>query len=126
MYKTLPTSVKSNITRSITKVFEQYMAEINWEEKLYNINDFLIIWRNYIIHDSKWYKELSDEVKTSSEFHEELALKMNQTITRILNEPPTKEQIERIEVLQKNKTPEFNYSCKAEAAFVEIKLEQLN
>ncbi|TAA72908.1 hypothetical protein [Planococcus salinarum] len=126
MYNTLPTSVKSNITRSVTKVFERYMAGIEWKEELYNIDEFLKIWRKYITQDSKWYKELSDEVKTSNEFHEELAQKMNQIITKILHEPPTNEQKERIMVLQKSKDVNIDYSCKAEAAFVESKLKQLN
>lgn len=118
MYRTLPTSVKSNITRSISKQFEQYMAGIEWKEERFDIESFLKVWRRYILESAKWYDELSDEVKASNEFHEDLAEKMNQTISKILMEPPSAEQVEKLEALQKEKNITEDYSCKAEAAYI--------
>ncbi len=94
------------------------MAEIEWKEELFNIENFLQSWRKYIVENAKWYAELSDDVKASSGFHENLALKMNQTISKILSEPPTAEQIEQIEALQKKENRKIDFSCKAEAAFI--------
>lgn len=118
MYRTLPTSVKSKITRSISKQFEQYMAGIEWNEERFDIGSFLKVWRRYILENAKWYDELSDEVKASNEFHEDLAEKMNQTISKILTEPPSAEQVEKLEALQKDKDIIEDYSCKAEAAYI--------
>lgn len=126
MYKSLPTGVKSSITRSISKNFEKYMEKIEWREDLFQLDDFIAEWKNYIETEASWYEKVPTEVKQSPVFHEEVADKMNQTINKILTEPPTEEQIARIEALQQNMSTNFDYSCKAEAVYVEKKLKTLN
>ena len=45
MYKVLPPGVKSSITRSISKVYESYMADIEWDEDRYDLSDFIKEWK---------------------------------------------------------------------------------
>lgn len=124
MYKELPTGVKSSITRSIKTVFESYMASISWDEERFHMEDFIRQWRTYINESATWTDKISDQVKESSVFHEEVAKKMNQVIDKILNEPPSEEQVARIEIMQEDLNTHFSYACKAEAVFVEKQLKQ--
>ena len=124
MYKELPTGVKSSITRSIKTVFESYMASISWDEERFHMEDFIRQWRTYINESATWTDKVSDEVKESSAFHEEVAKKMNQIIDKILNEPPSEEQVARIEIMQEDLNTHYSYACKAEAVFVEKQLKQ--
>lgn len=126
MYNELPSGVKSSITRSISKVFEKYMADIEWEEDRFKLEDYMAEWKRYIETTATWYDKVPNEVKNDPAFHAELADKMNQTFDRVLSEPPSEEQIARIEMKQEELDTDYSYSCKAEAAYVENKLKQLN
>ncbi|CAM5519073.1 Group-specific protein OS=Lysinibacillus sphaericus OX=1421 GN=LS41612_19925 PE=4 SV=1 [Lysinibacillus sphaericus] len=55
----------------------------------------------------------------STEFHEEMAQKIDEVIAKILNEEPTAKQVETIEALQKELGTNYTYNCKAEAAYIE-------
>jgi hypothetical protein len=118
MLKDLAPGIKISISRSISKSFEQYMSRIGWDENKYNLNDFIKEWREYIINSSSWYSQLSEEMKADPVFHEELAVKINETIEKVFNEEPTPAQIEEIEKLQTKHGKEFNYSCKMEAKYI--------
>lgn len=122
MYKSLPPSVKSNITKSISKNFEKYMAQIEWKEEGFLLMDFMNTWKGYIENEAKWYKQVPDDVKAAPEFHESIAEKINQTIDRILKEPPSEEQVARIEIKQESLSTSYDYACRAEADFVENQL----
>lgn len=126
MYKSLPTGIKSSITRSISKMFETYMASIEWEEDRFQLEDFVQVWKDFIETSAPWYEKVPLEVKMSPDFHEEVASKMNQIIEKVLNEPPNEDQIARIEQMQESMNTHFDYACRAEAAFVENKLKSLN
>ncbi|MCM3574437.1 MULTISPECIES: hypothetical protein [Mesobacillus] len=118
MLKDLAPGIKISISRSISKSFEQYMSRIGWDENKYNLNDFIKEWREYIINSSSWYSQLSEEMKADPVFHEELAVKINETIEKVFNEEPTPAQIEEIEELQTKHGKEFDYSCKMEAKYI--------
>jgi hypothetical protein len=118
MLKDLAPGIKISISRSISKSFEQYMSRIGWDENKYNLNDFIKEWREYIINSSSWYSQLSEEMKADPVFHEELAVKINETIEKVFNEEPTPAQIEEIEKLQAKHGKEFDYSCKMEAKYI--------
>ncbi|RDI41621.1 hypothetical protein [Falsibacillus pallidus] len=122
MYKGLSQGVKISITRSISTAFEQYMARIQWEEDKFNLHNFIQDWKNYITTSAAWYSSIDESIKNDPVFHEALASKINETIEKILNEPPTDEQIEEIEKLQEEAGTDYAYSCKAEAKYV---LEQI-
>lgn len=124
MYKELSAGVKSSITRSITSVFENYMASIAWDENRFQMEDFIHAWRTYINESATWTDKVSDEVKLSPAFHEEVAKKMNQVIDKILNEPPSEQQIANIEMMQEEMNTHYDYACKAEAAYVESLLKE--
>lgn len=124
MYKELPATVKSNITRSISNVFQQYMASIKWSENKFKIEDFISEWRNYISASALWEEKISEECKQSPEFHEEVAKKINQVIDKILNEPPSEEQVAKIEMMQEECNTHYDYACKAEAVYVETLLKE--
>ncbi|WP_342542160.1 hypothetical protein MHH33_14610 [Paenisporosarcina sp. FSL H8-0542] len=127
MYKELPTGVKSSITRSIKTVFEHYMASIEWSENRFSMEDFIQTWRIYISESATWTDKISEECKQDPVFHEEIAKKMNQAIDKILNEPPSEEQVAKIEIMQEQLNTHYDYACKAEAAYVEsILKEKLN
>lgn len=119
MYKNLSPNVKSSITRSITQSFEQYMEDIEWSESKFSIEDYITSWREYITTRALWYAEISDDIKLSPEFHEELAGRINTVINRILEDPPTEEQIAEIQMMQEKLNTHHTYDCKAEAAYVE-------
>jgi hypothetical protein len=124
MYKELPATVKSNITRSISIVFQQYMATIQWSENNFKMEDFILKWRNYISESPFWADKISVECKQHPEFHEEVAKKINQVIDKILNEPPSEDQVAKIEIMQEESNTHFNYACKAEATYVESLLKE--
>lgn len=124
MYKELPAGVKSSITRSMTSVFENYMASIEWDENRFQMEGFISQWRTYINESATWTDKVSDEVKQSPAFHEEVAKKMNQVIDKILTEPPSEQQIANIEMMQEEFNTHYDYACKAEAAYIESLLKQ--
>jgi len=124
MYRELPSGVKSSITRSISTVFEKYMASIEWAEDRFSMDDFIQAWREYINDSATWTDKVSEEAKLHPEFHEEVAKKINQVIDKILNEPPSEDQIARIEIMQEQLDTHYDYACKAEAAYVESILKE--
>jgi hypothetical protein len=124
MYKNLESGVKSSITRSITTVFENYMASIAWDENRFRMEDFIQAWQTYIVKSAIWTDKVSDEVKQNPAFHDEIAKKMNQVIDKILNEPPSEQLIANIEMMQEELNTHYDYACKAEAAYVESLLKQ--
>lgn len=124
MYKSLSPNLKISITRSITQTFEQYMGEIGWSEKKFKIEDYIATWQQYITTRALWYSEIPEEIKASQEFHEELAGRINAIIERVLEDPPTDEQIAAIQLMQEQLNTHLDYSCKAEASYVERLLEE--
>ena len=119
MYKDLSPNLKISITRSITQAFEQYMSDIAWSEDKFRIEDFVSSWQQYITTKALWYSEIPDEIKLNAGFHEELAVKINEVIARILQDPPTDEQIATIQMMQEDLSTHYEYDCKAQAAYVE-------
>lgn len=124
MYKNLSPNLKSSITRSITQTFEQYMESIKWSESAFSIEDYIVSWREYITTRALWYTEISDTVKANPQFHEELAIRINEVINRILEDPPTEDQIATIQMMQEKLGTYYTYDCKAEAAYVERLLKK--
>ncbi|MCM3540294.1 hypothetical protein [Priestia endophytica] len=118
MLKDLPQGVKVSITRSITKAFEDYMSEIKWNESQYSSNAFIDQWKTYIRNNASWFKKIDESMKESPEFHQELAVKINETIQKVVTEPPTEEQVAQLERLTKEQgNINVDYSCKDEARF---------
>ncbi|RPK08952.1 hypothetical protein [Priestia endophytica] len=118
MLKDLPQGVKVSITRSITKAFEDYMSEIKWNESQYSSNAFIAQWKTYIRNNASWFEKIDESMKESPEFHQELAVKINETIQKVVTEPPTEEQVAQLERLTKEQgNINVDYSCKAEARF---------
>ena len=125
MYNELSSGIKSSITRSITKAFEIYMTNIRWDEELFNIEDFVKSWQLYIVESATWIEKVPQEVKENPKFHEELALKINASIEKILSEPVNEELIASIENMQDKLDTQFKYGCKAEALYVESLLKEM-
>ncbi|ARD48813.1 hypothetical protein [Sporosarcina sp. P33] len=123
MLKKLSPNIKSSITRSISQSFEQYMGEIGWSADKYNIEQFYANWREYITTKALWYDKIPDAIKADPEFHKELAERVEEVLIRILNDPPTEEQIAQIEILQEKLNTHYDYGCKAEAVYVQNVLE---
>lgn len=127
MYKQLSSGVKISITRSISTSFESYLASIGWDEEKFSMEDFVANWQKYFTENAAWFDKVPQDVLVSSEFHEEIAKKIDETIEKVLNEKPTKKQIDSIEKLQKQLGTSYTYDCKAEAAYIEQLLkEKLN
>ncbi|MEK3952480.1 MULTISPECIES: hypothetical protein [Psychrobacillus] len=125
MYNELSAGIKSSITRSITKAFEIYMTNIKWDEELFSIEDFVKSWQVYIVESATWFQKVPQEIKESPEFHEEIALKINTIIEKILSEPINEELIASIEIMQEKLDTHFKYGCKAEALYVEALLNEM-
>jgi len=119
MYKDLSPNLKISITRSITQTFEQYMSDIAWSEDKFRIEDFVSSWRQYITTKALWYTEIPEDVKSNPTFHEELAVRINKIIDRMLQDPPTDEQIATIQMMQEEQGTHYEYDCKAQATYVE-------
>ena len=124
MYKGLSSGVKISITRSISTSFESYLASIGWDEEKFSMEDFVASWQKYFIENAAWFDKVPQEVLVSTEFHEEIAKKIDEVIAKILNEKPTKKQIESIEKMQKQLGTTYTFDCKAEASYVEQLLKQ--
>jgi hypothetical protein len=126
MLKNLPHAVKVGITRSITRTFEAYMRDIEWNEQRFDPQVFMQRWRNYIVHHTNWFHSLDDRLKANPSFHEELADKINSVIDKVLSEAPTEEQLAKIESLAKQHgIKDMDVSCKAEADYQIERLERL-
>ena len=124
MYKQLSSGVKMSITRSISTSFETYLASIGWEEDKFSMEDFMASWQKYFKENAAWIEKIPQEVLLSTEFHEEIAKKIDEVIEKVLTEPPTEKQIETINALQAQLKTEYSYSCKAEAAYIEQILKE--
>jgi hypothetical protein len=124
MYKQLSSGVKISITRSISTSFESYLASIDWDVDKFSMEDFVARWQKYFTENAAWFDKVPQDVLLSTEFHEEIATKMNEVTTKILNEEPTKKQKDSIEKMQKQLGTNFTYDCKAEAAYIEQKLKE--
>lgn len=123
MFKKLSPNLKSSITRSITQTFEQYMSDIDWNEDKYDIGTYMDYWREYITTKALWYTNIPEDMKSNPKFHEDLAQRINDNIVRILNEPPSEEQIAAIQMMQEALDTHYEYGCKAEAVYVETLLK---
>lgn len=119
MYKQLSSGVKISITRSISTSFEAYLASIGWDEDKFSMEDYMVSWQSYFKDNAAWIDKIPTEVLLSSEFHEEIAKKMDEVINKILNEEPTEKQKKDIAALQKKLGTNYKFDCKAEAAYVE-------
>ncbi|WP_061808928.1 hypothetical protein [Rossellomorea vietnamensis] len=123
MLKNLSSGTKISITRSIKTSFEQYMSSIQWKEDKFDIQNFIVAWRIYINEHASWYKNLDKEIKNNEQFHEELAVKINETIAKVLSEEPSAQQIAKLEELQEKSGTDIDYACKLEAKYLIDKLE---
>lgn len=124
MYKQLSSGVKISITRSISTSFESYLASIDWDEDQFSMEEFVASWQKYFTENAAWFEKVPQEVLLSADFHEEIAQKMDEVIEKILNEKPTKKQIDTIEKMQKQLGTDYTYGCKAEATYVEQLLKE--
>ncbi|MGE7020718.1 hypothetical protein [Solibacillus cecembensis] len=119
MYKQLSSGVKISITRSISTSFESYLASIAWEEDKFSMEDFMVSWQSYFKDNAAWIDKVPQEVLLSTEFHEEIAKKIDEVMTKILNEAPTAKQKTEIAKLQKTLGTNYTFECKAEATYIE-------
>lgn len=119
MYKQLSSGVKISITRSISTSFEAYLASISWDEDKFSMEDYMVSWQNYFKDNAAWIDKVPTEVLLSADFHEEIAKKMDEVINKMLNEAPTEKQKKEIDKLQKQLGTDYQFDCKAEAAYVE-------
>ncbi|MFB7157052.1 hypothetical protein [Lysinibacillus sp. NPDC056232] len=124
MYKELSSGIKISITRSISTSFESYLASIDWKEERFSMEDFIANWQTYFQENAAWIEKIPADVLMSTDFHEEMAQKIDDVIAKILNEEPTAKQIEIIEALQKELGTNYSYDCKAEAAYIEQLLKE--
>ncbi|MGG3955405.1 hypothetical protein ABEV15_01640 [Bhargavaea massiliensis] len=125
MLKQLPHRMKMNMTLSIKKVFERYMASIGWDETKYNAATLMEQWRHYLYNEATWFAELDDTIKTNPQFHEQLAARINEIIEQLVNEPPTDEQIAEINrLVERLGIDDFPYSCRLEAKYHIERLQQ--
>lgn len=114
MYKQLPRGVKIGITRSIVSSFEKYMKEIEWNEEKFDILQFVEQWKQYLYTKSTWITKVDDELKEHPDFHQALAMKVNEKINEIINEKPTEEQLE---LLKKHNVEHADEMCRFEAQY---------
>lgn len=124
MYKELSSGVKISITRSISTSFESYLASIGWDEEKFSMEDYVASWQKYFTENAAWFDKIPQEILVDPQFHEEVAKKMDEVMDKILNEKPTKKQIESINKMQQQLGTNYTFDCKAEAAYVEQLLKE--
>jgi len=118
MLKNLPRGTKISITNSIKTAFELYMRNLEWDLEAYSWDGFLAEWKSYNELNASWQSTVEESILNSEQFHQELAIKMNEDITKMLNDDPTEDQIQQIEQLVKQlKVEDPTYSCKLEAKY---------
>ncbi|ABO68448.1 hypothetical protein B1691_15555 [Geobacillus sp. 47C-IIb] len=118
MLNHLPKEVKISVTRSISSAFEKYMESIQWDEQKYAMDKFLAYWREYAEKHASWFHQLDDAVKRDPRFHKELADKINEVIGKILNEPPTEQEIKTLNgLIDRLGIADIDYTCKMEAKY---------
>jgi hypothetical protein len=118
MFDSLPHGIKISIARSISNSFLKYMENIGWDEKKYNLEDFIIYWRDYAQKNALWFVKIDDEMKSSPDFHKGLAEKMNEVIEKILTEAPTEKEIRELDGLIKQlRIDDIDYTCRMEAKY---------
>lgn len=117
-FKDLSQGMKISISRSITTAFESYMSGINWNEDKFDMQHFVAEWREYINNHASWYSQVSEGMKADPVFHEELAVKINEVINKIVSEKPSKAQMDEVSELQEQLGEDYDYSCKMEAKYV--------
>ncbi len=100
MYKQLPHGVKIGITRSIVVSFEKYMKEIEWNEEKFDMQQFVEQWKQYLYTKSTWINKVDDELKGHPDFHQALAMKVNEKINELINEKPSEEQVEQLKEIK--------------------------
>ncbi|MDH2881089.1 hypothetical protein [Bacillus cytotoxicus] len=114
MYKQLPHGVKIGITRSIVASFEQYMKDIEWNAEKFDMQQFVEQWKQYLYTRSTWFHKVDRELKEHPDFHQALAMRVNEKINELINEEPTEEQKEQ---LKKHKVKHVDEMCKLEAQY---------
>ncbi len=114
MYKQLPHGVKIGITRSIVVSFEKYMKEIEWNEEKFDMQQFVEQWKQYLYTKSTWINKVDEELKGHPDFHQALAMKVNEKINEFINEKPSEEQVEH---LKRNEMQHADEMCKLEAEY---------
>lgn len=118
MLKNLPRGTKISMTNSIKTAFELYMRNLEWDLEAYSWDGFLAEWKSYNELNASWQSTVEESILNSEQFHQELAIKMNEDITKMLNDDPTEDQIQQIEQLVKQlKVEDPSYSCKLEAKY---------
>lgn len=121
MYKQLPHGVKIGITRSIAASFEKYMKDIEWNEEKFDMQQFVEQWQQYLYTKSTWINKVDDELKGHPDFHQALAMKVNEKINELINEDPTEEQLE---LLKKHEVNNIDNFCKLEAEYYIDRLQK--
>ena len=118
MFNSLPHGIKVSITRSISNSFLKYMETIEWDEKKYNLEDFILYWRDYAQKNASWFAKIDDEIKASPNFHKELAEKINEVIEKILTEAPTEKEMKELAgLIEQLGIDDIDYTCRMEAKY---------
>ena len=113
MYKQLPHGVKIGITRSIVVSFEKYMKEIEWNEEKFDMQQFVEQWKQYLYTKSTWVNKVDDELKGHPDFHQALAMKVNEKLTSLL----MKTERRTSGAIKRNKVKHADEMCKLEAEY---------
>ncbi|MEN1937011.1 hypothetical protein AAIE21_15785 [Paenibacillus sp. 102] len=113
MYKQLPHGVKMGITRSIATSFTEYMKSIDWDVEKFDMQQFVEQWKQYLYTKSKWINQIDDDVKEHPDFHKELADRINEKISQLLQEEPD----EQLQLLQVQHVQIKESLCKLEAQY---------
>ena len=94
------------------------MEMIQWDEKKYDLQEFIGYWRDYAQKNASWFKKIDDEIKSNPDFHEELAAKINEVIEKVLTEPPTEQEMEELDnLIAQLGIADIDYTCRTEAKY---------
>ena len=83
MYKQLPHGVKMGLHAQLLFLLK-YMKEIEWNEEKFDMQQFVEQWKQYLYTKSTWVNKVDDELKGHPDFHQALAMKVNEKLTSLL------------------------------------------
>ena len=104
--------------KSIRRAFIRYMDERRWKMEAFDPEEFHHYWRSYVIFETELFDELPKSLRADAQFSSVLAQLINETVSGVMEEPPSEDLIAEIEWMQEKLDTQYQYACRSEATYV--------
>ncbi|MET3575441.1 hypothetical protein ACFFIY_07625 [Bhargavaea ullalensis] len=106
------------LKKSIRNSFIRYMDQRRWNEEAFDSEDFLAYWKRYVTFETELLEELPKSLRANAGFHASVAQLINETVSSVVEEPPSEDLIAEIEWMQEKLDTQYQYACRSEATYV--------